>query len=486
MTIVMDKLYVGGNWQKIQTKFTNLNPADGSVWAEVADADINEAENAITKANSAFKDWSNLSFNVRANYLLKIADEFEKRKNDLVAAIKSEVGGAFGKAMFESGYIPKVFRSAASQNYQPIGEILPSDYGKVSMAIKRPIGVVTVISPWNFPTLLSARGLAFPLAMGNTIVLKPSEESPFTGGIIFAEIFESVGVPDGVLNVITCSKNNVVRVGDVLIEHPQVKGISFTGSTLVGRMIAAKAGAHLKKCCIELGGKDPLIICEDADIDKAALAANFGSFFHQGQVCMSVEKILVHEKIFDKFLETFKIRASKLKLGSPNDSDQNTIGPIINDNQAMKIKTQLDDAISKGAKIEYGGKIDGRFIEPTILTNISSDMKIYDEETFGPIVIILPFRNDEEAINLANDSQYGLSSGVFTEDEQRGFNIANSLETGMCHVNCSSINDEPHIPFGGSKSSGLGRHGGRWSTETFTETRWVTLDRGKRPFPPVF
>ena len=193
-----------------------------------------------------------------------------------------------------------------------------------------------------------------------------------------------------------------------------------------------------------------------------------------------------HNSLFEKFLDNFKRRASKLKLGSPNESEQNSIGPIINDNQLMKIKSQLDDAISKGAKIELGGKIEGRFIEPTILTNISSDMKIYDEETFGPIVIILPFRNDEEAINLANDSQYGLSSGVFTNNEERGFNIANSLETGMCHVNCSSINDEPHIPFGGSKSSGLGRHGGRWSTETFTETRWVTLDRGKRPFPPAF
>ena len=486
MTILMDKIYIGGNWQQTKEKFTNLNPTDGSIWAEVADADIEATENAIKKANSAFKDWSKISFNARAHYLLKIADEFEKRKDDLVSAIKSEAGGSHGKAMFESGYIPKLFRSAASQNYQPIGEIMPSDYGKISMAIRKPIGVVTVISPWNFPVLLSARGLAFPLAMGNTVVLKPSEETPFTGGIIFAEIFEAAGVPDGVLNVITCSKNNVGKVGDILIEHPHIKGISFTGSTPVGRMIAAKAGAHLKKCCVELGGKDPLIICEDADIEKAALAANFGSFFHQGQVCMSVEKILVHEQVFEKFLDNFKRRASKLKLGSPNESEQNSIGPIINDNQLMKIKSQLDDAISKGAKIELGGKIEGRFIEPTILTNISSDMKIYDEETFGPIVIILPFRNDEEAINLANDSQYGLSSGVFTNNEERGFNIANSLETGMCHVNCSSINDEPHIPFGGSKSSGLGRHGGRWSTETFTETRWVTLDRGKRPFPPAF
>ncbi len=486
MTILMDKLYVGGNWVQVGEQFENINPADGSTWAEIADADAEITKSAVNSAKSAFNNWSALSFNERAKFLLKIADEFERRKDDLVSAIKSEAGGTFGKAMFESSYIPGIFRSAASQNFQPIGEILPSEYGKVSMAIRKPIGVISVISPWNFPTLLSARGLAFPLAIGNCIVLKPSEETPYTGGLIFAEIFEAVGMPNGVLNVITCSKNKVDEVGAVLVENPNVKGISFTGSTPVGRMISAKAGAHLKKCCVELGGKDPLIVLEDADIVKAAQIANFGSFFHQGQICMSVEKILVHEKIYEEFVDIFVSRVSKLKMGNPLENDENVIGPVINNNQAKKIKIQLDDAISKGAKVEIGGNIQGRFIEPTVLTNISSDMLIYDEETFGPVVTVIPFRNDEEAVNLANDSQYGLSSGVITKDEQRGFKIANLLETGMCHVNCSSVNDEPHIPFGGSKSSGLGRHGGKWSAELFAETRWLTLDRGKRPFPPVF
>ena len=243
--------------------------------------------------------------------------------------------------MFESGYVPEVFRAAAAMTYNAIGEVLPSDHGKVSLAMRRAMGVITVISPWNFPTLLTARGLAFPIAAGNCVVLKPSEETPYTGGMIFAEIFEAAGVPPGVLNVVTCSRENVPAVGDVIVEHPLVKGISFTGSTPVGRVIAAKAGAHLKKCCVELGGKDALIVCDDADMERATAAANFGSFMHQGQICMSVEKILVQEPVFDEFLSKFAERAAKLKVGDPNADKGHVIGPLINDKQAGKVRDCL-------------------------------------------------------------------------------------------------------------------------------------------------
>ena len=262
--------------------------------------------------------------------------------------------------------------------------------------------------------------------------------------------------------------------------------MSFTGSTPVGREIAARAGAHLKKCCVELGGKDALIICEDAEMDRAPGAANFGSFMHQGQICMSVEKILVHENIFEEFLAKFKERASKLKVGDPTEELDHIIGPLINDRQADRVKYQIEDAVKKGAKIELGGNVNGRFVDPTIITNITSDMSLYQDETFGPVVFVMPFKSDEEAVNIANDTEYGLSSGVITKDEYRGLEIAQKLETGMCHINCSSVNDEPHAPFGGSKSSGVGRHGGRWATETFTETRWITMERGGKAFPPGF
>jgi aldehyde dehydrogenase (NAD+) len=253
----------------------------------------------------------------------------------------------------------------------------------------------------------------------------------------------------------------------------------------VGRSIAAKAGAHLKKCCVELGGKDSLIVLEDADLDRAVQAANFGSFMHQGQICMSVEKILVHESIYADFLAKFVERASKLTVGDTRDKS-NIIGPLINDRQVVRVKAQIEDALAKGARAVLGGGVSGRFVEPTILTGVTPDMDVWRDETFGPVVPVVPFRTDEEAIALNNDTEYGLSSGIFTRNEERALSMARRMETGMCHVNCSSVNDEPHVPFGGTKASGLGRHGGRWSLETFTETRWITFDRGGRPYPPVF
>ena len=486
MNKIYKNMYVGGRWWPVEKTFSDINPSDDSEWARVPDVGVAEVRNAIDSAHHAFENWSKLPFNQRAHFMTKIAEIFEKRKMDVVKALRTEAGGWFGKSIFEASYVPEVFCAAAAMNYQSIGEVIPSEFGKLSMAIRRPVGVVSVISPWNFPAILTSRGIAFALAAGNTVVLKPSEETPYCGGLLFAEIFEEAGVPGGVLNVITCSRDNVAIVGEELIEHPLVKGVSFTGSTAVGREIAARAGAHLKKCCVELGGKDALIVCDDADMDRATGAANFGSFMHQGQICMSVEKILVQESIMQEFLERFKDRASRLKVGDPTKELDHIIGPLINDRQVIKVKSQIDDAVAKGGKIVLGGKVEGRYVEPTIITDVTSDMTLYQDETFGPVVSVIPFSTDEEAIAIANDTEYGLSSGVITKDEYRGLEIAQKLETGMCHINCSSVNDEPHAPFGGSKSSGVGRHGGRWATDTFTETRWITLERGGRDFPPGF
>lgn len=479
-------MYIGGRWVHPGRTFDDFNPADGSVWAQVPDGSLAEARAAIDAAQAAFPAWAALPFQQRSHYMIKLAEVFEKRRDVMVEALRAEGGGWMGKGMFEAGYIPEVFYAAAASNYAAIGEVMPSENGKFSLAVRRPMGVITCISPWNFPGLLTARGIAFALAAGNTVVLKPSEETPYSGGLVFAEMFEEAGVPPGVLNVITCSREQVALVGDELIDNPRIKGISFTGSTPVGRMIAARAGAHLKKACVELGGKDALIVCDDADMERATAAANFGSFMHQGQICMSVEKVLVQDSIFEPFLKRFVERAAKLKMGDPTTDPSCVIGPLINDKQAAKVKEQIDDAVAKGARVVLGGQVRGRFVEPTILLGVTPQMKVYQEETFGPVVPVIPFRSDDEAIAIANDTEYGLSSGVITRDESRGLAIASRLDTGMCHINCSSVNDEPHVPFGGAKASGLGRHGGRWSHETFTETRWITLDRGGRPFPPVF
>jgi len=486
MARVFDGMFIGGRPISTGKSFADLNPSDGTVWAEVPDGGRQEARAAIEAAHAAFGSWSTLPFNKRAHYMIKVAEVFERRQMEIVEALQSEGGGWFGKGMFETGYVPEIFYAAAASSYAPIGEVIPSEHGKLSMAVRQPMGVISVISPWNVPVLLTGRGIAFALAAGNTVVLKPSEETPYCGGLLYAEVFKEAGVPEGVLNVVTCSRDNVQAVGDELIENPRVKGISFTGSTAVGRQVAARAGAHLKKCCVELGGKDALIVCDDADMERATAAANFGSFMHQGQICMSVEKVLVQEKIFDAFLQRFVERAAKLKVGDPGKDKSHIIGPLINDRQAAKVKGQIDDAIAKGARVALGGHVNGRFVEPTILVDVTPDMLVYQDETFGPVVPVIPFRTDDEAIAIANDTEYGLSSGVITRDEQRGLAIAQRLETGMCHINCSSVNDEPHAPFGGSKASGQGRHGGRWATETFTETRWITVERGGRPFPPMF
>ncbi|MEL7115310.1 MAG: aldehyde dehydrogenase family protein [Pseudomonadota bacterium] len=478
-------LYIGGAWVPLSAQFDDMNPSDGGTWARIPDAGAAETRAAIQAAHTAFPDWAARPFQERAHLMLKIADVWESRAADYVAAAQFEGGGWYGKGMFEAGHVAETFRAAAGLCYGAIGEVLPSEHGKVSNAVRVPMGVIGVISPWNVPGILTSRGFAFAMAIGNTIVLKPSEETPYAGGLLFAEILEEAGVPAGVFNVVTASRAKTPEVGDELIDNPLVKGISFTGSTPVGRMIAAKCGAHLKKCCVELGGKDSLIVLEDADMERATSSASFGAFMHQGQICMSVEKVLVQEAIYGDFLSQFVARAGRIKTGNVADKS-NVNGPLINDRQAARVKAQIEDAVAKGAQVALGGGVNGRFVEPTILTHVTPEMDVWRDETFGPVAVVVPFRTDEEAIAMSNDTEYGLSSGIITANEERALAMSRQLETGMCHVNCSTINDEPHAPFGGTKASGVGRHGGKWAMETFSETRWITLDRGGRPYPPVF
>lgn len=478
--------YIGGEWVRPRATFEDLNPSTGEVYCEAPDANRIDVANAVDAADAAFKEWSNLPHTARADFMLKIADAYMKRQDEIVRHITSEGGGWFGKGMFETGYVHGVWRAAAAACYEEVGEILPSDHLKVSLAVRRPMGVISVVSPWNFPMILTSRGMAFALAAGNTVVLKPSEETPVIGGLLFAEIFEEAGVPPGVLNVVTCSRDAVAEVGDEMVSNPKVKGVSFTGSTAVGRKIAAQAGGLLKECCIEAGGKNALIVFDDADIDRALQAANFGAFMHQGQICMSIDRVLVQDSILDEFTRRFVEKAATLKKGDPGVDKAHVIGPIINERQVGRIKDQLDDAVEKGAQVLLGGRVDGLYVEPTILTGVTDAMKIYREETFGPVTSIYPFSSEEDAVRIANDSDYGLSAGVMTRDEERGLKIAGELETGMCHINCSPVNDEAMVPFGGAKGSGSGRHGGKWALSTFTETRWITLERGHRHYPPVF
>jgi len=478
-------MYIGGEWVSAGSTFVDYNPASGEVWAEIADGTREKAKKAIEVAAAAQAGWAAMPHPQRAGYLLKAADILEKRQMDFVNALIDEGGAWIGKGMFETGYVPGIFRAAAAAVYQVNGEILPSDHGKVSMVVRQPLGVVSVISPWNFPLLLSARGLAVALAVGNTVVLKPSEETPVSGGLMIAELFEEAGLPAGVFNVITCSRDHVAEVGDEMVIHPQVGGISFTGSTAVGRQVAARAGEMLKKACVELGGKDALIILDDADMERALNAATFGSFMHQGQICMSVERIIIDESIADEFTGRFVEKVKTLNVGDPREMP-NVIGPIINQRQLDKIHGQVTEAVEQGARLLVGGTHERLFYQPTVLGDVRPEMRVFREETFGPVAPITTVKGIDEAVALANDSEYGLSAGIITRNEEKGLEVARRLQTGMAHVNCSSVNDEPHVPFGGVKNSGVGRHGGMASVQAFTESRWLTLERGGRHFPPPF
>ncbi len=479
------QMFINGDWASTGATFADYNPATGEVWAEIPDGKREDVKKAISAAADAQSKWAAMPHPQRAGYLLKAADILEKRQTDFANALVEEGGAWIGKGMFESGYTPGILRAAAAAVYQMTGEILPSDHGKISMVVRQPLGVVTVISPWNFPLLLSSRGIAVALVVGNTVVLKPSEETPVSGGLLIAELFEEAELPPGVFNVVTCSRESVTEVGDELISNPNVKGISFTGSTAVGRQIASQAGLLLKKACVELGGKDALIILDDADMERALNAATFGTFMHQGQICMSVEKIIVDQSIADEFTKRFVEKVKTLNVGDPHEMG-NVIGPIINKRQLDKIHGQVTDAIEKGAELLTGGEHDGLFYQPTVLTKITPKMQVYKEETFGLVAPIITVNGVDEAIEVANDSEYGLSAGIITRDEEKGLDVAYRLQTGMAHINDSSVNDEPHVPFGGVKNSGVGRHGGKASVDTFTELRWLTLERGGRHYPPPF
>ena len=475
---------IGGQWLPSHDGkvFGVFNPATGEAWSEVPDAGREDAKAGIEAASNAQKDWAALPFTERAKLLNRVADVLEARRGDFIAALTAECGGWIRKSMFEIGYSPTVYRAAAAEAYRNLGEVLPSDHHKVSMVERVPLGVISVISPWNVPLLLSSRGLGVALAMGNTVVLKPSEETPVTGGLMIAEVFEEAGIPPGVLNVVTCSRDRVAEVGDEMVVNPLIKAISFTGSTAVGKSIASTAGGLLKKACVELGSKDSILVLDDADVDRAVSAARFGAFFHQGQICMAAEKIIVDKSLTDVFMEKFIAATKELKMGDPTRMD-NQIGPIINQRQAEAVERRLKIALEQGANLEHGGSRDGLFFEPTVITGVTNKMDIFYEEVFGPVANIIFADGDDEAIALANDSEYGLSAGIITNNEERGLRVARQIESGMAHVNDTTIYDEPTVPFGGVKNSGLGRHGGRWSAETFTETRWLTIERGGRKTP---
>ncbi|HEX6303715.1 MAG TPA: aldehyde dehydrogenase family protein [Anaerolineales bacterium] len=479
------QMYIGGKWVDAKNKetFEDYNPYNAEVFANVPKGKREDATRAIEAAAAAFPEWAESPPSLRRKLFLKAADIFEKRQDELVRVVAEETGSTIGIAMFQMFFVPGLFREAAAQAYSVTGEIIPADYpGAFFMALRQPAGVVGAFGPFNVPYILSSRAFALPLAYGNTAVLKPSEEAPVSGGLILAEIFEEAGFPPGVLNVITHTKEDAPEIGDELIVHPAVRRISFTGSTEVGRIVAEKAGRNLKRAVMELGGKDPLIILRDADLDFAADATSWGAFLHQGQICMSTERVIVERPIADAFIEKLAQRAGALKAGDPRDPSV-AIGPLINQSALDKVDAHVKEAVKGGAELVVGGKHDGLVYHPTIVTDVKYDMRIFTDQTFGPVAPIVIVDDPEEALQVANNSKYGLSSGIITNDFNRALMMARKLETGMVHIGDQTINDEPQVPFGGVKGSGYGRMGGKAALDEFTELRWISVQQTKRTFP---
>ena len=462
--------------------FDRLNPVTGDIATRAAAAQIEDATRAADAAAAAFPAWSATGPSQRRMILLKAADVLASKAPQFIELMAAETGATAGWAGFNVHLAAGMLREAASMTTQISGEVIPSDKpGCISMAIRQPAGVVLSIAPWNAPVILGVRALALPLACGNTVILKASEICPGTHRLI-AECLREAGLPPGVLNVITNAPEDAPVLIEALISHPAVRRINFTGSTRVGHIIALIAAKYLKPVLLELGGKAPLIVLDDADIDAAVAAAAFGAFMNQGQICMSTERIVVDQKIADTFVAKFATKAETLVAGDPRKGDT-PLGSLIGTDAADRIQGLIKDAVGKGASVVAGGKVAGTLMSATVVDHVTSSMRIYGEESFGPIVTIVRVNGVDEAVRIANDTEYGLSAAVFGRDIARAFDVAKRIESGICHVNGPTVHDEAQMPFGGVKASGYGRFGGKAGIAEFTELRWITIETGPQHYP---
>jgi len=476
--------YIGGEWTDAAAggTFDVKGPFTGETVATAPAGGADDAVRAIDAAAAAFPAWAATPPAVRQGIFLKAADVLESRSDEIVAALARETGATFGFGMFQMHFVPGLFRQAAALPYQPIGTVIPSDTGAFSMGVRKPVGVVAAIAPWNAALILSARSIAAPLALGNTVVLKPSELSPWAGGLLWGEIFAEAGLPEGVLNIVTHAPGAAGPIGDAFTSHPAVRRINFTGSTATGRRLAEAAGKNLKRVVLELGGYNPLIVLADAELDYAVNAAAFGAFLHQGQICMSARKVLVERPIADEFTRRLADKAKALKAGDPNEHDT-IIGPLINADAVAMVKGRVDEAVAKGAKVLAGGDAVGNCYRATVVTDVPADSELATHETFGPVLAVEVVDSADEAVARANATAYGLAAGIITSDVDRGLALAQQVEAGIVHVNDQPVGDEPQMPFGGVKDSGWGRFGGQAAIDEFTELRWVTVQSGSHPFP---
>jgi benzaldehyde dehydrogenase (NAD) len=463
--------------------FERRNPLDGSVATRAPAASVADALMAAEAAAEAFKSWSQTGPSARRALLLKAADALEAKTPQFIEAVVAETGASGMWAGFNVMLAAGMIREAAALTTQISGEVIPSDVpGSLAMGVRQPAGVVLGIAPWNAPIILGVRAIATPLACGNTVIFKGSENCPRTHQLI-VDAFEDAGFPPGVVNYITNAPADAGAVVEAIVAHPAVRRINFTGSTRVGRIIAMTCAKYLKPVVLELGGKAPLVILDDANIDDAVNGAAFGCFANSGQICMSTERIIVDQKIADEFVKRFSAKAKALPVGDPRKPEPVVLGSVIGMGTVEHCNALIDDALAKGAKLMCGGKADNTLMPATVLDHVTPAMRIYHEETFGPVKCVVRVSGVEEAVACANDNEYGLSSAVFGGDIARAFGVAQRIDSGICHVNGPTVHDEAQMPFGGVKGSGMGRFGGKAGVAEFTELRWITIQTTPRHYP---
>jgi len=463
-------------------KFERINPITGAVASSAQAMKASDIPAIAEKAAAAFPIWAATGPNARRAVLMKAAAALESKADAFVEAMMAEIGATKGWALFNLGLAASMVREAAALTTQISGEVIPSDKpGCLAMALREPVGVILGIAPWNAPIILGVRAIAVPLACGNAVILKASETCPRTHEII-VEAFAEAGFPEGVVNVVTNAPADAGEVVGALIDAPAVKRINFTGSTAVGRIIAKRAAEHLKPCLLELGGKAPLIVLEDADLDEAVKAAAFGAFMNQGQICMSTERIIVVEAVADAFAAKFAAKAKSLATGDPREGTT-PLGAVVDRKTVDHVNSLINDATAKGATLLSGGTADSVLMPATVVDGVTAAMNLYRDESFGPIVAMIRAKDEADAIRLANDSDYGLSASVFTKDTARGLGVARQIKSGICHVNGPTVHDEAQMPFGGVGASGYGRFGGKAGIDSFTELRWITIETQPGHFP---
>ena len=448
-----------------------------------AAASIEDARRACDAAAAALPAWSALGPNARREALNRAADALAAGGDMFVAAMQAEIGATEAWARFNVRLAAGMLREAAALTTQIGGEVIPSDKpGCIAMALREPAGVVLGIAPWNAPVILGVRAIATPLACGNTVVLKGSEQCPRTHALI-VEALIGAGLGDGIVNFVINAPEDAGEIVGAMIDHPAVRRINFTGSTHVGRIIARRAADQLKPVLLELGGKAPLIVLDDADLDEAVKAAAFGAFFNQGQICMSTERIIVVDAVADAFVARFREKAAGLAAGDPR-LGAAPLGAVVDRKTIDWVGELVADAVGKGAAALTGGAPEeGVLMDATVVDGVTRDMKLYGHESFGPVVAVVRARDEAHAVELANDTEYGLSAAVFTRDTARGLRIARQIRSGICHINGPTVHDEAQMPFGGVKSSGYGRFGGRAGIDAFTELRWITIETQPGHFP---